>query len=347
MYYYKISNKFVEFYIDNQTDIDISCVSSYLYNYLLITKCGNIPYDNSQVINIKYENNYNNYSTSNDYLMDGHKLIKDGNGVILLLKREEKEIVFLKRFIIDYANRIIERNGGFFLHGSSVVDSGKSIIFTGDKMSGKTTNMLYMLDRYGLSYSSNERVAIINNGKSIFSYGCPSNINIRIGTLCYNSNLFSKFSKYVNSNTFNLEMKDIDKLEEQRLVFSVNDIARIFETGINPSGTITCICNLTFLPEVDFSMRELTFKEKLIILKRNLISGIYPTRKDTLEEILPIQYNKTLLDISSLKCYNICHNNTSNNIEKIYDRIKEYINNESRKNIENNEKLQNKCKKYM
>lgn len=344
---YLLYNDFVSVVLDNYTDLNIDEVSKYFYNYIKVSEVGKEAKEEKDKLVLKYEKDF--YDMNNStliYSIDNHKLIQDGKSIILSIDNNEDDILFLKRFIIDYINRIIERNNSFFLHGSSVIDGGQSIIFTGEKMSGKTTNMLQMLDKYNFSYSSNEKVAIIKNNNSLYSYGCPSNINVRVGTLKYNSNLLTKLSGYINSLECSSKLDSHDRLDEERIVFSANDIIKAFNTDIKPSGKIKCICNLTFLPEVDFSIRELTVKEKLIVLKRSLISGIYPTRRDILEEVLPVNADDRIDCLESLRCYNICHNNKNNNVKKILDRIKEDVddNENDKSSIEKiqNQRIRNK-----
>lgn len=340
---YLLFNDFAMVILENYTDLNIDEFSKYFYNYINI-----IEYDSKKEItgkkivlkDVKDFHNQNNASSI--YTIENHKLIQDNNNTILFINSRE-DILYLKRFIIDYINRIIEIDNNFFLHGSSVVKDGQSIIFTGEKMSGKTTNMLQFLDECGYNYSSNEKVAIIKKNDNLYSYGCPSNINVRVGTLKYNPNLFSNLSSYINPLDYYSLFDENQIIDEKRIVFTAENIANAFDAEIKPTGKIKCICNLTFLPEVDFSMRELSYIEKLSIIRRNLISGIYPTRKDIIEEILPIDSENKIDFLDSLRYYNVCHNNRNNNAKKIVERIKEDIDeSENKRNIK---KLQYQCNK--
>lgn len=318
---YILFNDFCKFYLINNCDIEINKLEEYFYTYINIKECLEKENDNEIVLILESENSFNNNIYDEQYAIESHKLcIKDKN-IILFLKKND--VLFLKRLIIDIMNRIIETKGGRFFHGATVVKDGKSIIFTGDKMSGKTTNMLLMLNENNFNYLSNEKVALIKQDNNIYTYGCPSNINVRVGTLEYNNDIYNRLKECINTNGYKTKLKHLDYTKEDRLVFTASELSESFEKRIEPIGIAQCICNLVFLPDVDFLMRELSYKEKLIMLKKSLISGVYPTREDIINKIFIEDKKMKLDDFSNIKCYNIFHNNTKNNVNRILTRVKE------------------------
>lgn len=319
---YQLSNGFYDLSLENETDINVLKLKKYFFNYINIEEKNNND-ENENILVIRDKEKYNKENFEIEYIIDEHKVCIENNKIVIFLDNTEKDTIFLKRFIIDYMNRIIEKNGGMFLHGSTIINKNDAIIFTGKKMSGKTTNMLFMLEKEGFNYSSNEKVALVKRKNKIYSYGCPSNINIRVGTIKYNANILKKLKMYIDTKEYEESLIKPSNSKEERIVFTASELSNSFDTNIEPIGIVKCICNLTFLPEVDFSMRELSYKEKLIILKRNIISGVYPTREEILNKIVTNDYSGKIEDLTDIKCYNICHNNTVNNTEKILTRIKE------------------------
>ena len=322
---YRLSNSFYNVLLINETDIDINSLKKYFYNYISVEECNDLN-NADTILLIKKKYSFVNYDIK--YTIDNHILYFDRNDcVVLLLDNSDSEVIFLKRFIIDLMNRIIEKNGGIFLHGSTLVNNNnnKSIIFTGESNSGKTTNMLRLLEKSQFDYSSNERVALIRDDNEIYSVGCPSNINVRINTLRYNDSIFNKLCNYIDFNEYKIKTKICNNSIDTKLNFTALQISNSFNKNIKPIGNIRCICDLNYVVGHSFVMKELSEKEKLSVLKENLISGVYSSRKDVFKKILLQEKSIDFRDFTDIKYYNIYHDNKDDNIEKILKLVKEDI----------------------
>ena len=199
------------------------------------------------------------------------------------------------------------------------MDSNNSVVFIGDKGSGKTTNMLYMLDKGLMAYSSNERTGIINNKGVLLTYGNPARINVRANSLKFNESLRDKLfgtfdmEKYLKYSNMDLEVNC-----EERLVISFEDISSNLNVPIVPIAPLNSICNLKYDENIDFMMEKVDYKSMKPYIEKSIITGVFPQREKLNDLFATENVNyDSLLKNNEINYYNIYQNNTSDNSEKI------------------------------
>lgn len=326
---YILKNEFIKFNVIIDNDIDIIELENFFGNY---AKFEQKSKDNNQFdLTIKITNNTNLFLGKDNYfIVDNHMAIYKDNIIYVLSNNKKEDILFIKRLLSDLINRYIEKKGGIFLHSSSIVDDSKSIIFIGDKGSGKTTNMLYILEQYQLGYSANERTGIILKDDIIRTYGNPARINIRANTLNKNEKLIEKLWCCI-------EKEDYEKYKSmllsrdcsERLIVSFRDLEERLGVKIIPFANIYAICNLIYDSNIDFYMEKVNYDTIKESLENSIINGVYPNRSilNDVFETETINIDK-LLYRNDINYYNIYHNASYNNSENIIKILKRERKNE-------------------
>ena len=311
---YNISNGFVSFYLVNYTQINIGDIKKYLDPYIKIESINSLV--NNELIVYLKDNKYCNKKL----LLDNHYIELINNELTLYLeKTNENEIIFLKRVISDLINRLFEQNKGIFLHSSSIVDSNNSIIFIGDKGSGKTTTLLNILDKNNVGYSSNERTGIIKVKDQILTYGNTSRINIRANTLKVNESLRRKLSDSIDMSKYLKYSNQVLPMNcSERLVVSFDDITKKLNIPIISSGKLYSICNLIYNPNIDFEMTKVDY----INIKKHILSSVLDgvfEQRSLLNNLFPVEtvdYDE-LFEDNRINYYNIYQKNKVDNTDKI------------------------------
>jgi len=129
------------------------------------------------------------------------------------------------------------------LHGGMVAREGLGFAFVGDKMSGKTTSVLSLLQKGDFSYCSNDDVTIILDDVKVKALGSPRSLCIRREALL-KTNLITHSSTHPG----NKWIKDFSYL-----YYYPNEIADYFNVQIVPSVTIR---KMFFLRFIDNNARD-------------------------------------------------------------------------------------------
>jgi len=324
---YKISNQFINFIFVDNKGININGLKKYLGNYINVEeyKENNLPNDTLIIIiNDKNKLIYN----SNLGIIDDHIFALKNNELCIYVDDNPKEIIFIKRLLCDLSNRLFEQKKGIFLHGASVIDNDHSIVLIGNKGTGKTTNMLNLLEKYNLGYSSNERTGIINFDGKLMSYGNLARINIRPKTLGDNESLKFKLMDCIDKEKY-LEYSKLDLPMDcsERLVVTFDDISKKLDVPIVPTSNLYSICNLIYNPNINFEMEKIDYINIKKYLMDASIDGVFSQRQ-ILNDILPInKINYDDLFNNSVNYYNIYQNNTCGNSDKIIKILRRDYNN--------------------
>ena len=316
---YNVYNKFVNFLLFDKININIDKLKKYLGNYINFEELDVSKNCNIDLSIVILDKNTTKIK-SNAILLDSHFVCLAENELYVYIEKNNKnEILFIKRLLIDLINRFFEKKQGFFLHSSSIIDLNNSVVFIGEKGSGKTTTMLYILEKGLSGYSSNERTGIIYKDGQLLTYGNPARINVRANSLKSNDSLRKKLVGSFNMEKY-LEYSCVDLPFncEERLVVSFDDISTKLNAPIMPVAPLMSICNLQYDKNIDFLMEKVDYSHIRANIEKSIISGVFPLR-DKLNDIFPIE---NIIDVDVLKnqqlnYYNIYHNNTCDNSDKI------------------------------
>ena len=133
-------------------------IKPYFYSYMDIENNSNNEKSDIKLYLFNDEKQNSRYENE----LDGNpiSISKANKEVATIIKsRNEEAVLYIKRVLENLRNRILESKGALFLHSSGVSIDNNGILFIGNKGNGKTTNMLYMLERENVSYISNDKVA--------------------------------------------------------------------------------------------------------------------------------------------------------------------------------------------
>ena len=305
----------------DKCDLDIGVLRYNLGNYLEINDYNEECFEQMD-LTIMFMNADDILYQKNYFIIDDHVMCFDNNVLYVYLDNQiNDEMLFVKRLLTDLSNRFFEMKGGIFLHASSIVDGQNTIMFIGDKGSGKTTNMLYILDSERVAYSSNERTGVMLDADSgqLITYGNPARINIRAASLRQCESLREKLDDCIDQQQY-LRYREMNLANNcsERLVVDFNDISSKLQRDIVPCALLDSICNLIYSPSIDFMVEEIDYMMFRSSLANSIIDGVFPKR-DKLNEIFPT--NKFNLDDlllnSKTKFYNIYQDFKTNNSREI------------------------------
>lgn len=329
---YLMFNDLVRFNLYLENDLFISKLKKYLGDYILFrsdyqTEKEEINDIDLSIIIIEKEAQAENWKFQRRAINGFNCALKDEKFYIILGQNNLNDnILFLKRILSDLVNRFIEIKGGMFFHSSSIVALEKSVIFIGDKGTGKTTNMLYILKNGEFDYCSNERTGLIKIDDSIITYGSPARINIRVNTLEQNEKLRKLLWDKININDYK-KYKNLSLSREcsERVVVSFEDICNSLNISSVPFSNLGAICNLIFDPIIDFKIEKITYDEIKPYLLSSKINGVFEQREE-LNDIFECENNSLdniLRNINNVTYYNIRQNNSKDNSAEIMEIIME------------------------
>jgi len=330
---YVVGNKFIKFLMVDKDSLDINLLKNSLGSYLEIIECNSNDVSNIDLTIVFMKKEEVLYKDGN-LIVDNHITFLENNTLYVYLDDCVcNEMVFVKRLLTDLSNRFFERKNGIFLHASSIVDDNNAIVFVGEKGSGKTTNMLYILDSENVAYSSNERTGIILDKASgnLITYGNPARINIRANSLKQCKSVREKLKGCIDQEQFLAysEMNLANNCSE-RLVVSFNDIYNNLLRDIVPSASLQAVCNLVYSSSIDFMVEEVdyfTFRESIY---KSIIDGVFPVR-DVLNDMFPavrIDIDDLFMD-KDVKFYNIYQNFKVNNSSEMMRVLRRGYNDET------------------
>ena len=324
-----LKNSFVKFCIDFDRDFDLKPLQEFLGRYAIIDETNNVFEDYD--LFITFLNKEDKVFDNNSIQIDDHLFKRENKRLFVGISNYEyDEILFIKRVLIDLINRFFESKKGIFLHSSAIVSNDNSIIFIGDKGSGKTTNMLYMLNNYKFAYSSNERTGLKLDNDVIISYGNPSRINIRANTLKFNESLRNNIGRCIDINKYNfLSNCDLPRDCSERLVVSFNELSASLGIDIVPISKLKVLLNLIYTPNITFDFEEISYSKIRTDIMKSEINGVYNQRA-LLNDIFPVQIESidNILGNSAVSFYNIYQDGSSDNSSKILKVLKKDLNNE-------------------
>lgn len=104
------------------------------------------------------------------------------------------------------------------------------IVFIGDTGSGKTTNMLYLLNTGLYDYLANDRIGFYVKNSSIYVIGFPSNIGVRASTVENNYDLKQKLICYFPHQKYKENvLESMENTCSKKLSLTICDIKEAFQ----------------------------------------------------------------------------------------------------------------------
>lgn len=268
---YKTSLTSIE--ILSEFDGLVDNIQPYLYSYASMVKITK-PLDNPDARVLIYN--------SKEHIREKNIGINSKDRTVGLIVDDlgERGQLSIKRLLINLNNRILESKGVVFIHSSSISINGEGIMFVGDRGSGKTTNMLYMLGNDGVSYVSNERTGLIQieeGKKGIRMFGVPSRINIRPGALESNLALKEKLFPIVANRGYEEALKYLTDSASlnSRMVISLQELKDILGIKEQAEANLKTIVVLKYNPNVDYKLEDISQGEMLEILDQHRINGVF------------------------------------------------------------------------
>lgn len=296
-----------------------------------------IPVKPGISINICLQDSYNTKISKLCHLnyLDNKFICATHRGIDIILNKYNKSIDIIttnasevtldiiEKIIISCISVYLENYNCFYLHASGVCKNNNSIIFLGNKFSGKTSFMCHLLD-IGFDFISNDRIGIISSEIINTCIGFPTSIGLRLGTI-YNCISPHTISNFLNNNSFKSSIKDLklnltginslynNSIINNNLDFKFNvfieDFLQIFNT------TIITKSNLKIIIFLEYS--QITELPKIIKIPNHFINNLIKNYTiDSFHPAMPyirrIQKSKKVLpqitDITKIICFKIQHN---------------------------------------
>lgn len=183
---------------------------------------------------------------------------KDFKTIGLLQETEEswlvQNIVRMVRVVLRL--QYLEEGEEFF-HGGLIRYNNKGICFLGDKKSGKTTSILYLLKNKKATFISNDDVSFRYNNSHLYGSGWPRAINIRLDTI----NMFGLDGNVAQSHP-------ISRLKNDIVCLYPFEISSLFECEVSDRSRIDYIIFPEFVSKKDIRLEVLDLQCGFKLLER-------------------------------------------------------------------------------
>lgn len=145
----------------------------------------------------------------------------------------ENRNLTIQYFVNNLFNRLLELNGYIGIHSSCVEKNSQGIMFIGERLAGKTTCMLTLLDQhYNLVNNDVAAIKYIPDNKSFDAFGITQNIFIRVNKNFLSSPNNNKYLQIANEQ--NVEYDNEMKLEQNRITLTPFKLAKLNNVKLLP-----------------------------------------------------------------------------------------------------------------
>ena len=153
---------------------------------------------------------------------------------------DENRNLTIKFFVDNLFNRLLEHNNYIGVHASCVEKFGRSVLFVGERLAGKTTSMLTMLnDGYNLISNDYTAIKYLDKEGYLDAFGINNDIFIRMSKKFSSKDINQKYVKIAKEQ--NVCCSDIEKLQDNRIMLSHYDLAKLNGVEFKPSGKVELI----------------------------------------------------------------------------------------------------------
>lgn len=174
---------------------------------------------------------------------------------------------FAKRIFTNSFVRVFQNNGYTIVHGACVEGEDGLTLIVGDKGSGKTTTLIYLL-RNNFKFISNDKVAIKEVDGQTVGCGIPFSmgINMKDFSKCFDT------SEYYNENG--------------KVYLKICDIANIFNTQTKCKGILKKILVTNYDTEIDESLEKISNIVQMI--DSNILYNAVSDQKQYLNDLIGV-----------------------------------------------------------
>ena len=230
---------------------------------------------------------------------------------VFALKKSVRQVLRLGQSIL--ANKNID-SGGINLHASAAVFNNNAIILTGNKESGKTTNLLFGLKYVeNLKIMSNDIVYLFYKNSKIYALGSPRKMTVRAGTV-------ELFDEFVSIKSTEYDSVGNSNSNNTQLVKNLDDIANAFNTDVQYCAPIGLIVFAEYENNLRETVLEIINYEEAVEMLAKQEHSFYNGREMFWDDIFECNF---CCDFSMLK--KICFIKVKVSKENIYKTWNELI----------------------
>lgn len=233
----------------------------------------------------------------------------------------------IQYFTSNLFNRLLELNGYCGIHSSCVSYNGNGIIFIGNRLSGKTTCMLHLLN-HGFTFLNNDITAIkyFETKKQIEAFTIINDIYIRMNKSFSTQKQNQKYLQIAKNQL--VKYDDKVKLEENRIVLTPFELIKLNNTEFIPSVPIKTIIIPQYNPDLNYL--RITLQDSLKY--RNFFtSQIVPLVYDSNSFLSDVFISNSKIcstencisELSLCPCY-LCEYN-ENTLPDLHDKIRNIL----------------------
>lgn len=228
-----------------------------------------IIHDNSKTINgqkFKLIDKWFDNATADVYINNIEKTVYLVNMDASNIKNKN---LLVQYFICNVFNRLLEEQGYYAFHSSSVEKNGNGIAFVGRRNVGKTNCMLNMMND-GFNSVTNDKLGIQYDDRNLNGYGIAQDVSIRMDKSFRDQIRNKKYIPFAEREGVALSEKN--KLDGNSIHLDSVELAKL--NGVNQVPT-TKIKNIIF-PKYDKTIRKVkvtkvnSYNSKIILLDQSL-----------------------------------------------------------------------------
>lgn len=169
-------------------------------------------------------------------------------------KTEADKILCIRYFCSNLFNRLLELNGYVGIHSSCVNCNGIGIAFIGERMAGKTTCMLSLIDAgFDLICNDVSAMRYIPKKKIVEAYGVPNDAFIRMSADFCTQRYVYKYLPIAQIQGINCDKATC--LTENRIMLTHKTLAELNRVLLLPATKV----DLVIIPKYTSALKKATF----------------------------------------------------------------------------------------
>lgn len=291
----KFSLRLDEVILDIEADEDIyDCIKNTFKGF-----CNIEDYSSLSDINVKINNNFealdkNAIDFKESYRNFNSKIKIDNKVEVWLNEKDSRanQVELCQMLVCNIYAKLFENKGYYFLHCSAVSKNGKAIIVCGEKNTGKTVNLLNLLQN-GYSFITNDMLMIKLSNDKLICHGMPYHIGIRLSKNWLDKPENKKYLDFAKSRNFVINTQN-PTADENKLFISPKRLTRLNNTTIEHTAEISCILNTIYDKNSNkLNCQKLSKKELLNLLLSQKLNAVHHSKSFLNNIKADIDYSKT------------------------------------------------------